>query len=246
MSILRNTCIALLAIVSFITAAEIPITAMGKQQDISGMIPVDANKAYDLILLAKGDMGTMTITVVQFDARKRRIGAYHVSANTKSLTQTVGPAIRGAKSFIVKDASGWTPVTGGRNILVFNAKADLSDLPNFAIDYYVKGLTQQADGTWKMEMSDKLRNSYPDSTFVRQHSDGANMAWRFKLPMTTPHGHHIAPADLGHGNLHWWKGTAFVQVQVCVDGATFASVVEWSLKQIEGIQKDNVSMSSRF
>ena len=230
MRILRNSFIALLATVSFIAAAEIPITAMGKQQNLSEMIPVDASKAYDLVLLAKGDAGTMTVTVLQFDAKKRRIGAYHVSGNADSLTQTVGPAIRGAKSFIVKDASGWMPVTNGRNILAFNAKDDHSDIPNFAIDYYVKGVIQQADGTWKIEMSDKLRNSYPDATFVRQHFDGAHMSWRFKLPMTAPHGHHIAPAELGHGNLHWWMGTAFVQVQVRVDGATSASVIEWSLK----------------
>ena len=220
---------------AFVLAAEeITIAKAKKLQPISQKIPVDSSKEYVLTLTTKGGSGKLHIYFFQFNGAQRRIGAPHVWGNAASVTGLVGPAVRGATEFTVKDASSWKKPTprSGTNIVAFDAKADCSDLPNFKIDYYIKDVTKQADGTWKIEMKTPLRRSHPAGTLVRQHYDGGQLCVTAPLPADKPFTAAIKAAKgLGPYSNAWWPGVKLVQLYAQPTTDTPVTITEWTLKE---------------
>lgn len=220
------------AVTVSLAAEEITISEAKKLQPISQKIPVDASKDHVLTLRTKGGRGKLHIYFFQFNGARRRIGAANVWGNADSITELAGPAVRGANEFIVKDASRWKTPRRGTNIVAFDVKADGSDLPNFKIDYYVKDVTKQADGTWKVEMKTPLRRSSPAGTPVRQHYDGGNLAVTAPLPSDKPFTATIGAAKgLGPYSGAWWPGVKLVQLYAQTTDGSPVTVTEWTLKE---------------
>ncbi|MBQ7209032.1 MAG: hypothetical protein IJS01_14635 [Lentisphaeria bacterium] len=217
-----------------LAAEEITLAKAKKLQPVSQKIPVDGTKDHILTLKTRGGSGKLHIYFFQFNGDQRRIGAPHVWGNAASLTELVGPAVRGATEFTVKDASQWKKPTSGRNIVAFDAKADLSDLPNLKIDYYVKDVTKQADGTWKIEMKTPLRRSHPAGTLVRQHYDGGHLCVTAPLPADKPFTATIRAAKgLGPYSGVWSPGVKLVQLYAQPTADTPVTITEWSLKPVQ-------------
>ena len=226
---------AVCAAALFLAAEEITLTQAKKLQPISQKIPVDASKDHVFTLETKGGSGKLHIYFFQFNGDQRRIGAAHVWGNAASLTELVGPAVRGATEFTVKDASKWKkPTSGsGTNIVAFDAKADCSDLPNLKIDYYIKSVTKQADGTWKIEMRTPLRRSHPAGTLVRQHYDGGHLCVTAPLPADKPFSAAIKAAKgLGPCSGAWRPGVKFVQLYAQPTTDTPVTITAWSVKPV--------------
>jgi len=225
---------AVCAVAVSLAAEEITVSKAKKLQPLSQKIPVDASKNYVFTLGTKGGRGKLHVYFFQFNADRRRIGAAHVWGNADSVTELVGPAVRGANEFIVKDASKWKKPTprSGTNIVAFDAKPDGGDLPNFKIDYYIKDVTKQADGTWKVEMRTPLRRSSASGTLVRQHYDGGHLAVTAPLPADKPFTATIkATKGLGPYSGVWWPGVKLVQLYVQTTDDSPVTITQWSLEE---------------
>ena len=217
-----------------LSAEEITISKAKNLQPISQKIPVDVSKDYVFTFGTKGGGGKLHVYFFQFNDAQRRIGSHHVWGNADSVTELVGPAIRGANEFVVKDASKWKkPMPqAGTNIVAFDAKADGSDLPNFKIDYYIKDVTQLADGTWKVEMKTPLRRSSPAGTLVRQHYDGGHLSVTVSLPADKTFTATIKAAKgLGPYLDAWWPGVKLVQLYAQTSDDTPVTITQWTLKE---------------
>ena len=224
---------ALCAGVLSLSAGEVKISKPNVYHSLTRKIAIDSTKDYTLTINAKGGKGKLTVTLYQFNKDQRRIGAAHVWGKADTLTEIVGPAICGAKEFIVKDASKWIKPRSGTNIVGFKAKSDFSDLPNFTIDYYISNISKQNDGTWKIEMKTPLRRSHASGTLVRQHYDGGHLTAYVPLPVSKPYTVTIKVAKgLGPHSGTWWPGAAFVQISARTADGTPVTITDWSLKEV--------------
>lgn len=215
-------------------AEEVVLSKAKKFFPLSRKVRIDASKNYTLTVKTKGGKGKLLLCFFQYNETQRRIGAAQVWGNADSVTELVGPAIRGAKEFVVKDASKWKKPSSGSatNIVAFNAKADGSDLPNFTIDYYIKAITKMPDGTWKIEMRTPLRRSCRSGALVRQHYDGGHLSVTAPLPSDKVFSAQIKAAKgLGPNVGAWWPGTKFIQLSAMTTGDEPVTVTEWSLKE---------------
>ncbi len=73
-------------------------------------------------------------------------------------------------TILVKDASAWQ--AKGISKVVFGAKPDMSDLPNFQLSISgIKGIEKQGDA-WAIKFEGAVGRDYAKGTAVRQHFDG--------------------------------------------------------------------------
>lgn len=77
--------------------------------------------------------------------------------------------MKGAKSLTVKDASKWKK--GKHDYVAFNAKNDMSDIPNFELAGKITKIEKTGD-VYTISFARPLRKAYPAGTKVRQHRAG--------------------------------------------------------------------------
>lgn len=178
-----------------------------------------------------------------FDAKDRRIRPAHVLSQKDSLTELAENVKAGDKVVKIKDASKWDTVFPYTNI-VFNAKEDFSDLPNFEVLSLEKGSIRKAGDVWEITLKDAAKKAYPAGTKVRQQKDGATYIYTasagpVKQEWTTRTG-VISGEVLKEMNStttnRLWPGTTSVQVMVMVLGGTPDSVVEFRNIKVEEVQ----------
>ncbi len=213
-----------------VSGADIRVEKSDALKEVGDYLPVDPGKPWDFTASIAGKSGTLELYLFQYDARKQRVGAYNVNAVPATETALGAPVKRGDTSFTVADASKWDLKQG--NIVVFDAKKDFSDLPNFQHEYYVKKITPQGNA-FLVEMSQGLFRDHAQGSLVRLHQDGGHLGWSVNLPVTGEFQRLIEPApQYGAQPGQWWKGTAFVKLAVRTDSAEPVVIRKWSLKKV--------------
>lgn len=210
---------------------DIRVDKNESMKETSDYVPVDPGKTYEFSAAVQGKSGLLEMYLFQYDRQKRRLGAYHVNANPGTETVLTAPAEQGAMSFMAADASKWEVPQKG-NIVVFDARVDLSDLPNFQTEYYVKKVTRQENG-FQIDLDRKLMRNYPAGTMVRLHMDGGHLGWGVNLPTDSEFRRMIEPAEkFGAKPNRWWQGTAFVRLVLRTDSAEPVTILKWNLREI--------------
>ncbi|MCX6984090.1 MAG: hypothetical protein NT118_04965, partial [Lentisphaerae bacterium] len=216
---------------SAVYGEDIRVEKSGDIKEVGDYLPVDPGKTWDFSASVQGKSGNLDMYLFQYDAQKRRIGAYNVNAVPGTETPLSAPVKRSDTSFIVADASKWDAPSKG-NIVVFDAKADFSDLPNFQHEYYVKAVKPQGNG-FLVELSQGLFQDHAQGSLVRLHQDGGHLGWNVQLPIQGMFQRLIESApQYGAQPGHWWKGTAFVKLAVRTDSGEPVVIKKWSLQKV--------------
>ena len=85
-----------------------------------------------------------------------------------SETVLAAPVKKGDRIVRIKDGSKWIAKYGA---IAFNAKKDLSDLPNLDV-IRLTGLTKKANNIWEASLRTPVTRAYALGTAVRNHRDG--------------------------------------------------------------------------
>ncbi len=137
-------------------------------------IKVDPAKKYQVSTKIKtlGENPALVyIGFIPYDDKGRVIDPRKGCNNTEgSFTALTAAVEKGAKTLTVKDASKWKE---GRNYVVaFNAKEDMSDIPNFDHSSEITEIEKTGD-VYTITFKYALKKDYPAGTMVRQHRSGA-------------------------------------------------------------------------
>ena len=154
----------------------------------------------------------------------RPIGGMTVAAAKETLTELAEPVEKGAKSFKVKDVSGWAKATAGRKnmCVAFNAKEDLSDLPNLFCSGLIAGFTPEGEVTLR---NGKIARDYPAGTKVRLHYDyesfgigtlylKAGNEWKSAMITVKP----AVPGEFNYARSVWWPKVNAAGVHLMLRG----------------------------
>ena len=113
---------------------------------------------------------------VPLDGNGKAIPAKTVSRIPGTETETAAEAYRGEKILRVKDASKWkADLSDG--YVAFDAKADLSDLPNASVFPMVKNGVEKEGDVWKITLKNPLQKNISAGMKVRQHTGGGAYIW---------------------------------------------------------------------
>ena len=197
-------------------------------------LPADPAKKYRLSGEFRAKDGTVPARVyfglIPLDAEGKQIQPYHIHVIPGSATETVADAKKGDKNLLVRKASwaGQAP----HSFVAFNAKDDLSDLPNRDVIYIVpKGIQPDGDNL-KINLSAPLKKDIPAGTKVRQHLAGdtyiycagsayTNNKWTLRT------GSVSGVAKSTRSDSLFWPGTAKFQVTIHITGGSKDSVTEF-------------------
>jgi len=219
-------------------------TIKGRQIDLrSRTFAVDPAKTYQFSVEVRRTPGS--------PAAKCYLGNWSISATGLAmLPQYVMPAPgtgsvlaadakKGTKTIVVKRPEKWRDdfkkVHWG---VVFNAKADLSDLPN---PTYNDIVAAEADGdNLKLTLRYLLRENYPAGTATRFHSSGNGMygGWCNKVvpeEWTTVTWRVGGIAPTGNSGNKWWHGTVKGAVRI-IANYNAASSLEFRNVRVTEVQ----------
>lgn len=136
---------------------------------LSKKIKIDPDKKYKVSVKVKqisDKPSFIWVGFLPYTAKGKTIGLQHGANNTKgSFTALTAAVAKGAKSITVKDASKWKK--GKHYYAAFNAKEDMSDIPNFALS----SMIAKIDGN-TISLTKPLTKAYPEGTMLRQHRSG--------------------------------------------------------------------------
>ena len=204
-----------------VTFADGAITVSGKAELISrNVFTVDPAKKYTVKVTVARTSGTkpslVYVVLNPLDSSRRWISANTVSPAAGTETQLTAPVKSGDKVIFVKDASKWKlSYKGG---IHYNAKADLSDLPN-SLNLNSNPVKIQPDGKqWKIELDKPVKVSLPAGLTIRQANSGGYFHVGAKYIFTT----HNFNASL-QGNAappapgKWWKGVEYTNLILLVN-----------------------------
>jgi len=135
---------------------------------------VDPNKTYTISLSGKAQDGKDKSWVLfgfnVFDKKGRTISCPTVSVVAGTETVLAADVKKGDKSILVKDASKWKSI--GYYYICANAKADLSDLPNY--NFIAAGIDkiEKKGNDWEVFFKKPVTADYPAGTMLRLHAGG--------------------------------------------------------------------------
>ena len=104
----------------------------------------------------------------------KEIYPQHICKSNASMTTLAEGAAKGAKTIKVKDASKWKK--GKYYYIAFNAKKDMSDLPNFVLSSMISKIEKTGDA-YTVTLTNPLKKAYPADTQVRQHRSGGTYVY---------------------------------------------------------------------
>ena len=204
-----------------VTFADGAITVSGKAELISrNVFTVDPAKKYTVKVTVARTSGTkpslVYVVLNPLDSSRRWISANTVSPAAGTETQLTAPVKSGDKVIFVKDASKWKlSYKGG---IHYNAKADLSDLPN-SLNLNSNPVKIQPDGKqWKIELDKPVKVSLPAGLTIRQANSGGYFHVGAKYIFTTHNFNaslqgNAAPPQAGK----WWKGVEYTNLILLVN-----------------------------
>ena len=198
---------------SVAAAAEVTINKSKNFTKLTEFIALDNKQTYLLKVDAVGGKGHLDIMIDQYSGGKKRIAPHQVNASFGTQTELAVNAVKGEKSFLVKDASKWNPARHGR-LVAFKAQEDFSDLPNYRLSYYITQIKQE-NNLWRITMDRSLSATYPAGTPIRLHADTGYLTIRLKLPLKTPYIGRIDPApQYGAKYATLWPQAKFYRLMV--------------------------------
>ena len=209
------------------------ISTPNKWVDATDYIPVNNGESYEFRCNISGGTGKVTAIIYQYNKNKRRIGYHNITGAPETYTTLVQPSVKGQTSIVVADASKWDVPKKGR-LLVFDAKADESDLPNHNLCYYLKSVSKVANG-YKVEFDRPLFFGKPAGCGVRVHRDGGALSAQAVLPMKTTW-KKVFEKEGANVNImsRLWKGTAYVKVVLLTTSKEPIKVTECSFVPVSG------------
>lgn len=205
---------------------------------------IDPNAAYRLSGEFRAEPGTEPGTLyfgfTQFN-RGRLINSPPVNAVESTQTELAAPVSRGGTELRIVSAENWFTEDG---TVVFGAKGDLTDLPNF--DYTKGGITnlvRNADGTATLFLSKPVDGDHPAGTAVREHRHGGNYlyagCWNIPAPRewTRFEGTVGGHALLGLPYDKWWPGAEKAGILILANYRSPESRTEVRNLKVETIQE---------
>ena len=175
---------------------------------------VDPQQSYVLQVFMKDSKGDLTVLLglQLFDENGEQISSFSVAPIPGTEAVLLKGASEGDKVLHV-EGNPWEPIPQTATAVAFDAKEDLSDLPNprtAAIERIVAGNA----GSFEVNLSSPLAQSYPAGTRVRQHryADFPVMSFepgkdweahRFEI------GGVSEPGNIEQGK--FWHGTRYVR-----------------------------------
>jgi hypothetical protein len=157
-----------------------------KVYQLKNRIKVDPAKKYKISAKVKQlgeNPARVYIGFIPYDGKGRVIDPKCGYNNTKgSLTTLTAGIAQGATSLTVKDASKWAK--GNHYYVVFNAKEDMSDIPNFQFAGVITKIGKTGD-VYTISFKKPIGKAYPAGTVVRQHQSGGTYIYT-KTAKTTP------------------------------------------------------------
>lgn len=192
---------------------EIP----ANKQVYTDMFKLEKGKKYEFsgVALCEKNISHIAMEVRLFDINRRIIHPHLVNAAKGTEAKLVKPAVKGEKSFVIENNPKW--LNNKRYILAaFNAKTDLSDLPNRFCEYYVRKCEKTAEGL-KITLSRPLSRNYPANMLVRLHGDAGWMRFNPAVIGASVKG---VPFKLsaewaktpGHDPFRIWEGAAYARI----------------------------------
>ena len=182
-------------------------------------IPINPQKSYTLKvsfktlypnLPASGYMGFEVL-----DANKRTITYQNIVVANLPYSEVIS-ARKGDKYLIIKMISNFDKIKKVK--VAFNAKTDLSDVPNFDLSPNCKKAEKTPDGNLKIELYAPLVKDYPAGTKIRFHSQYAvpmyylAKGWmpsdKWKECVAILNGVNTTTSP---SKTKFWKGTAYVR-----------------------------------
>ncbi len=208
--------------------ADKSFTATGRYARVLSAKPFQVNPAKKYKISGKfraapGTQGDVFyFGFVPLDAAGKSINSEMVNAFPKSATELAAPAKAGDKVVKVKDASKWDAKTQW-GVIAFDAKDDLSDLPNRNLSETVQGKIENKNGVWEIALKKPLDKAYPAGTKVRQHTYGAtylytgNPGQKTTADWKTFSGVISGTAKTGNPSYKWWKGTGNAEILIIMN-----------------------------
>ena len=200
-------------------------TVTGRRVEVlSQPFAVDPAKTYKFSMEVRrapgsGD-GTCYIGNWSISAKNIRMLPQHVMVASGSETTLTADAKKGAKEIVIKRPAKWRDNFKKLHWgIVFNAKADLSDLPN---PTYNDIVAAEADGdNLKLTLRQPLTADYPAGAAVRCHSSGGGMygGMQGKVPPEewTPVAWTVSGiAPTGNPMNKWWHGATKGAIRIIV------------------------------
>lgn len=136
-------------------------------------IKIDPDRKYRLTMRVKAigsKPGNLYAGWMCYTAGGKLIPTNAVNFVKGSFTELAAPAGKGAATVTIKDGSKWK--SGEASFIVFDAKADNSDLPNFSFIGISK--VEKKGDAWVLTLKKPLPAAYPAGTAVRDHLFGGN------------------------------------------------------------------------
>lgn len=137
------------------------------------IIKVDLAKKFHISVKVKqlGENPALVyIGFIPYNDKERLIRPQQGLYNTKGSFTALATAVeQGATTLTVKDASKWTK--GPYQYVAFNAKKDMSDIPNFNLAGTITKIEKNGD-IYTITFKKPLAKAYPAGTMVRQHRSG--------------------------------------------------------------------------
>lgn len=204
----------------------------------TALIPIDATKNYRLSgMLRSVDDNKRSVAcfgINMYDENRKMIHKTAVWVIPGTETELVADAPKGTMELLIKDGEKWNKRRTVRTQVAFNAKKDLSDLPNFTYTSLVTRVKRADDGkNWIVKFDRPLSKAYPAGTIVRQHNYGASLdcalAWRAVPGTWTKYSAELkgtSPAGTAANN-QFWKGTKYISVYIFNDAGRVDAALEF-------------------
>jgi hypothetical protein len=196
-------------------------------QVFSEPIAIDTAKKYRLSGRFKSGLtpGVTCFGLVMLDASKRAIQGSFINIVPGSETVLTEPVSKGDNTLKIKDGSQWLKRRSVRSVVAFDAKPDISDVPNRNISPMILRVKKDKEGTsCIVTLSQPLSRSYPAGTEVRQHQYGAFTygAMSYSTIGDKWENRSMEISGLSSGGMpaaNFWPGTKFVKIVVFADAA---------------------------
>ena len=228
-----------------VTEADGVFTAKGHYKALVSKqaITIDPAKKYQISGEFRTKAGTRPSVYFGFapyNAKGQPVTCAAVCTIAGTATEVAADAKKGSKSILVKDASKWKTSTPYA-LIVFGAKDDFSDLPNYSYISVVKDGREQEGEFWKLTLKTPLKADVKAGTKVRQHSMGAAYIYTaggILLPekWVTRKGKINGMAKNTNPANKFWPGTKTVRILVLILNGKGDTEVEFKSIKVEEVK----------
>ena len=213
----------------------------------STLMKIEPTAQYKLRLEVRGPATpskplTMLAGYAVYDADKREIQPYEVIYVKGTETELTAPAAVGDTVLHLKDASKWRK--GGALSIAFNAKEDLTDLPNRDVMIgNIRDIAAQG-GSYDLLLKEPMKKAWPAGTRVRQHIYSSPLyvllgpvpaEWKKMSGSLSGISDGKTPNHTGK----WWPGSVYFRPSLHVSPKT-KDTVEWKDIAVEVKKQDDI------